>query len=243
MLHLLSFYIKPLIFLLYIYIYIYYIYRCIYGTYIFILYIYIYICILFILQASKLCEFLIVYSKYLCFHNIDDVLVLVLISLDVLQVNQRPLLKDHKVSKIFNKNTIKLSWSCYRNIDTVISSHNQRTIQPQRSKAECSLDNKCLTANIVCKAVVSAPTKIAKKYFCVVEVKFKDGLSNHATDFCHKKYVNSTKLCIYIQRLKDEKITHSIKWNIMSIVHGTPKGGVCKLFLTDKFWILKHFND
>ena len=29
----------------------------------------------------------------------------------------------------------------------------------------------------------------------------------------------------------------------MSIVHETPKGGFCKLYLTEKFWILKHFNN
>ena len=44
-------------------------------------------------------------------------------------------------------------------------------------------------------------------------------------------------------KLTDKKITATIKWNIMSIVHGTPKGGVCKLCLTEKFWLLKHFND
>ena len=39
------------------------------------------------------------------------------------------------------------------------------------------------------------------------------------------------------------KITPSKKWNKMSIVQGTVKGGVYKLFLTDKVWLLKHFND
>ena len=29
----------------------------------------------------------------------------------------------------------------------------------------------------------------------------------------------------------------------MSIVHGTPKGDLCKLCLTEKFWLLKHFHD
>ena len=29
----------------------------------------------------------------------------------------------------------------------------------------------------------------------------------------------------------------------MSISNGTPKGGVCKLCLTEKLWLLKHFND
>ena len=29
----------------------------------------------------------------------------------------------------------------------------------------------------------------------------------------------------------------------MSIVHGTPNSGVFKHCLTEKFWLLKHFND
>ena len=29
----------------------------------------------------------------------------------------------------------------------------------------------------------------------------------------------------------------------MSIVNATPKGGVCKLCLTKKFWLLKHSNE
>ena len=42
---------------------------------------------------------------------------------------------------------------------------------------------------------------------------------------------------------KTKKITSDIKWNIISIVHGTPKGGVCKLCFTKKFWLLKHFSN
>ena len=50
---------------------------------------------------------------------------------------------------------------------SVIASHNPRIIQPTsdndgyncRNRAECRLDNKCLTANIVYKAVVSASSK------------------------------------------------------------------------------------
>ena len=66
---------------------------------------------------------------------------------------------------------IKLSYSCCRNMGSVIASHNWRIIQPTsnkhvcngRNRAKCPLDNKCLTkdvqvslrANIVYKAVVS----------------------------------------------------------------------------------------
>ena len=92
--------------------------------------------------------------------------------------------------------------------------------------------------------MVSAPNKPDMKYFAIPETSFKDCLRNHTRDFCHKNYVNSTELSKYMWKLGDEKITANItKWNIMSIVHGTPKGGVCKLCLTQKFWLLKYFND
>ena len=133
---------------------------------------------------------------------------------------------------------------------SVITSHNRRIIQSTsgnhgcncRNRAECPLDNKCLTVNIVYKAVVSAPSKPDKKYFGIAETSFKDHFRNHTRDFHHKKYVNSTELFKYMWKLKEEKITANIKWNIMSIVHGTPKVGVCKLCLTEKSWLLKHFN-
>ena len=73
---------------------------------------------------------------------------------------------------------------------SVIASHNQRIIQPTsfnygcscRSRAESPLDNKCLTANIVYKRVVSAPSKL-DKCFGIAETSFKDRLRNH-TRYC-----------------------------------------------------------
>ena len=90
--------------------------------------------------------------------------------------------------------------------------------------------------------MVSALGKPDKKYFDIAETSFKDRFRSHTRDFRLKKYVNSTELSKYMWKLKDEKITANIKWNIMSTVHGTPKGGVSKLCLTEKLWLLKHFN-
>ena len=108
--------------------------------------------------------------------------------------------------------------------------------QPQcncRNRAKSPLDNKCLTANIVYKAVVSAPSKPDKKYFGIAQTSFKNCFKNHTRDFRHKKHVNSTDVSKYMWKLKDEKTTASIKWNILSIIHRTPKGGVCKPCLTE----------
>ena len=70
---------------------------------------------------------------------------------------------------------------------SVNTSDNQKIIQPTsnnhgcncRNRAECPRDNKCLTANIVHKLVVSAPSKPDNKYFGIAETSFKDCSRNH----------------------------------------------------------------
>ena len=54
--------------------------------------------------------------------------------------------------------------------------------------------------------------------------------------------MNSTELSKYMRKLKDEKLTPSIKWNML-IVYENSKGGVCKIFLTEKFRLLKHISE
>ena len=61
--------------------------------------------------------------------------------------------------------------------------------------------------------MVSAPTEPDKKYFGIVETAFKDRFRNHKGDFHKKKSVDSADLNRHIRKLKDEKITPSIKWN------------------------------
>ena len=74
---------------------------------------------------------------------------------------------------------------------SVTDIHNRRSIQSTsnnhgcncRNRDECPLDNKCLTANIVYKVVVSAPSKPDKKYFGIGETSFKERFRNDTTDF------------------------------------------------------------
>ena len=42
---------------------------------------------------------------------------------------------NHKSVKIFNKNTIKLSYSCMPNIRSKINGHNKKILQPQARRA------------------------------------------------------------------------------------------------------------
>ena len=76
---------------------------------------------------------------------------------------------NHKLHKIFNRNSIKVSYSCMRNVKSIISSHNQKILPSQRNisiktcncitKTACPLNNQCLLRNIVYKATVSSEKK------------------------------------------------------------------------------------
>ena len=73
----------------------------------------------------------------------------------------------NKLHKIFNRNTVKVSYSCMSNVKSIIASHNTRSIrksQPQdisaeicncRNKHACPLQNKCMSKDIVYKATIS----------------------------------------------------------------------------------------
>ena len=77
----------------------------------------------------------------------------------------------HKLRKIFNRNTVKLSYSCMSNVKQLIDGHNKailqnaETAQPQqdegkkacncRKKEECPLDGECLVSEVVYQATVT----------------------------------------------------------------------------------------
>ena len=74
--------------------------------------------------------------------------------------------------KIFNRHTLKLSYSCTPNMKSVISSHkkyvlsnfNSPTQQPDtcncRKTPDCPLEGKCLQSNVIYKATVTTATTI-----------------------------------------------------------------------------------
>ena len=69
--------------------------------------------------------------------------------------------RHHKFHKLFDKNTVKISYSCTQNIKTIINSHNAKILFPKKSteqktcnwlnKVNYLLEQKCLTTNIFTK--------------------------------------------------------------------------------------------
>ena len=89
--------------------------------------------------------------------------------------------------KIFNKNTIKVSYICIKNMDSIISGHIHNILNPKqkpfgfncRKKDNCSLNEECLTPAVIYRADVSnGANKDQNFYFGLAETTFKDAITN-----------------------------------------------------------------
>ena len=81
---------------------------------------------------------------------------------------------EHKLSKIFNRNSLKISYRCTPNMMNFISGHNNKVSKddptPPFSKncncqksRNCPLNGECLTENIIYQATVKIKVQILKK--------------------------------------------------------------------------------
>ena len=91
--------------------------------------------------------------------------------------------RGHKFYKIFNKNTVKLSYSSTKNMASLIATHNWYILNPNdqvygcscRVRNDCRLQHKCLTPEIVYHVTVTNNTDdVEKIYYGLCETAFKE---------------------------------------------------------------------
>lgn len=156
--------------------------------------------------------------------------------------------KKSKLNRIFNRNTLKVSYSCMPNIDRIIKAHNKQTLEKDKKPADkscncrnknlCPLQGKCLTPNVIYNAEVKSQDK-SKTYIGLTEPPFKLRYNNHLQSFRHERYQNSTELSKYIWHLNRHNTPYTIKWSIAS--HAQPytnESKRCDLCLTEKLLIM-----
>ena len=156
----------------------------------------------------------------------------------------------HTLYKLFNKNTIKVSYGCTENMAQIIQRHNKKILNQDntvkeklcncRKKEECPLKGSCLKENLVYQATVKPSTlDTTKIYIGMTEGEFKTRFNNHIYSFNHKKHATSTALSRYIWDLKNKNENYSIEWSILK--HSRPytsRGNSCNLCTTEKLLIL-----
>ena len=104
--------------------------------------------------------------------------------------------KGHKLHKTFNKNTLKVSYSCLRSMSSILTSHNKKILAENEKQYECNCRNKdeCPLE----KTDVITLNTSRKFYIGLCDTPFKERYNNHKRDFRNKRYEKSTELSKYI---------------------------------------------
>ena len=166
-----------------------------------------------------------------------------------LKIISRSFPASHILHKIFNRNTVKVSYSCMNNLKSHIDSHNKNMLSnPQqtiitrncncRTKNLCPLEGMCLTAGIVYQATVSTETS-NETYVGLTENTFKSRYTNHKASFNHYNKKNATELSKHIWNLKESSTPYNINWTILK--RASPYNintGRCNLCLWEKYFIV-----
>jgi hypothetical protein len=154
--------------------------------------------------------------------------------------------RGHALHKIFNKNKVKMSYSCTRNIGSIIKSHNSRVTRqnmqkPQkkpcncRKKEECPLRGECQAAGIVYKATVKTEAGNDRSYIGITGGTFKLRYANHKKSFKHEKYEKETELSKFIWGLKRKGEDFAINWEIVKKSNTNKRAsGQCNLCMDEK---------
>ena len=162
--------------------------------------------------------------------------------------------RGHKFHKIFNKNTMKVSYSCMPNIKSSIDAHNSKILCRNQNevrekdcnctnKANCPLSNDCLDSCLVYEGTITSDiqNQIPMKYIGLCEPTFKRRHAVHKTSFNRESYRTSTTLSAECWKIKDLGGSPSFTWrkigNAPSYSAETKK---CLLCLREKFEIANY---
>ena len=156
--------------------------------------------------------------------------------------------KGHPLHKIFNRHTLKVSYSTTKNIAKHISKHNNSVINKSnpekqkkkcncRTKADCPLRGECQEGPVVYQADVKTNTS-TKKYIGSTGRTFKDRYNGHKHSL-NNRDANSTTLSTHVWALKDAEKEHDISWSIRAKTGVYTAGAkFCDVCLTEKTYIM-----
>ena len=163
--------------------------------------------------------------------------------------------RNHRYHKIFNRQTVKLSYSCCPNMKSLVTQHNRKLLRQHKSntlpaentsqptcncrrKELCPMSGNCLQSAIIYKATVSS-SEAEKFYIGATEQTFKKRYPKHKEAINKKNSKAATSLSTYIWSLKDKGEEPTVKWEIVKKCRPYACGSRrCDVCLTEKLCIL-----
>ena len=160
--------------------------------------------------------------------------------------------KNHQYNNIFNKNNVKVSYSCTDNLQTIIKKHNRKILETSkthfmenncncRKKNDCPLKNNCLTSSFVYNTNITTESDITgNNYIGLTERTFRQCYTQHKLSFRNRNYSNSMELSKHIWTLKDNNTNFTINWSILATAPAySNKSKRCHLCLTEKLYLVR----
>ena len=154
---------------------------------------------------------------------------------------------SHPLAKIFNRKSVKISYSGTPNIQRIIAGKNAKILRNEehpprtcncRKDTPCPMDGKCLEKNIIYQATVIQSNGEKNSYIGNTSTEFKQRLAGHKQTFKNSE-IGQTSLSNHIQELKSQNIDFDLNWKILD--RGTPfspVSKVCNLCTKEKYHIL-----
>ena len=161
---------------------------------------------------------------------------------------------SNRLRKIFNRNTVKVSYGCMPNIGASITAHNKSILEEYqpierkgcncRDQSQCPLGGECTTGNVFYEATLTSNIENygEKVYLGITEPPWKGRYNNHTKSFRDLEYSKETELSKEIWSLKERNATYSVQWRIRKLCPAyNPTTKKCMLCLNEKTDIL-HYN-
>lgn len=158
--------------------------------------------------------------------------------------------ENNPLKNIFNKNTVKLSYSCMPNFKNILDGHNKfisgwrgEDINNNkncncRNKAECPLEGNCQVSSVVYQAKVTTNNSV-ETYVGLTENTFKTRYNNHKTSFNNANKKLATELSKYLWKLKDSNSDFDLKWSVLKQAKAyDAKSKRCDLCISEKYFII-----
>ena len=160
--------------------------------------------------------------------------------------------RSNKLNKIFNRNTVKVSYSCTENMEQIIKSHNKKLTSSKTSeelpcncRGECPLDGKCRTQDIVYGCTASTRNIPLKYYIGIAKGEWKKRHRNHESSFRLDHHKTDTALSKYVWDTKHtENEAPILNWSIIKRAPAyTNISKRCLLCLREKLAIATYPNE
>ena len=156
--------------------------------------------------------------------------------------------------KIFNRNTVKVSYGCMPSFQAAIHAHNKKILGEGdplirgecncRDDPEgCPMPGECTTPNLLYEGTITSdlPNYGEKIYKGISEPPFKNRFGNHKKSFNNAKYKTETCLSKEVWNIKSLGGTYNITWRPIRQHPGfNPSNGKCGLCRSEKLEILEH---